>query len=198
VTDQLQDGHLATQRFQEEHPAPPQRLEEREREIEQLNLELAETKASDLKSRFLSYMSHEFRTPLGRSPASCGFFWTAWTVLDSYARNPFSRIGYPCADVVIGPNREILGRFAFPNSHQRNQSSENSSDWDASRKFVRMINGSVLRLALATTPGWPASDPRRRSTRFALLLPRAHAFSGPLRSVTVKSEQLHVPDGTLF
>jgi signal transduction histidine kinase len=84
VTDQLRDSNPTTHRIDEEHRALRQLLEEREREIEQLNLELAETnkgvvalyaelddkaqalrEASDLKSRFLSYMSHEFRTPLG-------------------------------------------------------------------------------------------------------------------------------------
>ena len=66
-------------------------LARREEEIKSLNEELAETnkgvvalyaelddraeqlrQASELKSRFLSYMSHEFRTPLGsiRSPST--------------------------------------------------------------------------------------------------------------------------------
>jgi signal transduction histidine kinase len=72
-----------------DRPAPElaalhQRLAEREAEISALEVELAETnkgvvalyaeldekaaqlrEASELKSRFLSYMSHEFRTPLG-------------------------------------------------------------------------------------------------------------------------------------
>jgi signal transduction histidine kinase len=84
VTEPVQDNHAALMLLEEELRALRLRLAEREQEIEQLNIELAETnkgvvalyaelddkaqalrEASDLKSRFLSYMSHEFRTPLG-------------------------------------------------------------------------------------------------------------------------------------
>src|SRR6476620_3513931 len=66
------------------------RIAEQERALHELNEELAETNngvvalyselddraeqlkhASDLKSRFLSYMSHEFRTPLGAINSLC-------------------------------------------------------------------------------------------------------------------------------
>lgn len=74
----------ALTKLRDENRALRAQLESSQREIDQLNLELEETnkgvvalyaelddkaaalrEASELKSRFLSYMSHEFRTPLG-------------------------------------------------------------------------------------------------------------------------------------
>jgi signal transduction histidine kinase len=82
--DELERIRTALRRVEDENRALTERLQEREAELVSLNDELAETnkgvvalyaelddkahelrEASDLKSRFLSYMTHEFRTPLG-------------------------------------------------------------------------------------------------------------------------------------
>jgi signal transduction histidine kinase len=82
--DETQDIQATLGPFEQENRILRQLLEKSQQEVASLNAELAETnkgvvalyaelddaagalrQASDLKSRFLSYMSHEFRTPLG-------------------------------------------------------------------------------------------------------------------------------------
>jgi signal transduction histidine kinase len=84
MVDQPRENQEQSRALQEEIQTLRAQLDRRREEIAELNAELAETnkgvvvlyaelddkaealrQASDLKSRFLSYMSHEFRTPLG-------------------------------------------------------------------------------------------------------------------------------------